>query len=139
MPRGHAAPPRPGGGGARKGGRAPATTRTSRIGWALSHMIIAVGGTLVILTAAGTAIGLGHGARAGSLGDEVARMAGAALAQQAGREDGALTDLWGDFFQQHYKKMSPDEVAAAVAFLASDEASYFVGDTLKPSGGFTTV
>lgn len=56
-------------------------TRTSRIGWALSHMVIAVGGTLVILAVAGTAIGLGHGARAGSLGNEVARMAGAALAQ----------------------------------------------------------
>jgi polyether ionophore transport system permease protein len=56
-------------------------TRTSRIGWALSHIVIAVGGTLVILTVAGAAIGLGHGARAGALGEEVARMAGAALAQ----------------------------------------------------------
>lgn len=33
----------------------------------------------------------------------------------------------------------PDEVASAVAFLASDEASYFVGDTVTPAGGFTTV
>jgi 3-oxoacyl-[acyl-carrier protein] reductase len=33
----------------------------------------------------------------------------------------------------------PEEVAAVVAFLASDEASYFVGDTVTPSGGFTTV
>lgn len=56
-------------------------TRTSRIGWALSHMVIAVGGTLVILTVAGIAIGLGLGARGGSLGSEVARMAGAGLAQ----------------------------------------------------------
>jgi ABC-2 type transport system permease protein len=56
-------------------------TRTSRIGWALSHIVIAVAGTLVILTVAGVAIGLGHGARAGSLSSEVARMAGAALAQ----------------------------------------------------------
>jgi polyether ionophore transport system permease protein len=56
-------------------------TRTSRIGWALSHIVIAVGGTLVILTVVGVAIGLGHGARAGSLGGEVARMAGAGLAQ----------------------------------------------------------
>ncbi|HEX5189440.1 MAG TPA: ABC transporter permease [Streptosporangiaceae bacterium] len=56
-------------------------TRTSRMGWALSHIVIAVAGTLMILTVAGVAIGLGHGARAGSLGSEVARMAGAALAQ----------------------------------------------------------
>jgi 3-oxoacyl-[acyl-carrier protein] reductase len=31
-----------------------------------------------------------------------------------------------------------DEVAATVAFLASDEASYFVGATLSPNGGLLT-
>lgn len=30
---------------------------------------------------------------------------------------------------------TPEEVAAAVAFLASDEASFFVGATLSPNGG----
>jgi 3-oxoacyl-[acyl-carrier protein] reductase len=34
---------------------------------------------------------------------------------------------------------TPDEIAATVAFLASDEASYFVGETVSPNGGFTTV
>lgn len=29
----------------------------------------------------------------------------------------------------------PEEVAAAVAFLAGDEASFFVGDTISPNGG----
>jgi len=56
-------------------------TRTGRIGWALSHLVIAVGGSMVILAVAGIGVGLGHGARSGSLGTEVARMAGAALAQ----------------------------------------------------------
>ena len=32
----------------------------------------------------------------------------------------------------------PDEIAAAVAFLASDDASYFVGATLSPNGGLVT-
>lgn len=33
---------------------------------------------------------------------------------------------------------SPEEVAATVAFLASDDASYFVGATLSPNGGLVT-
>lgn len=32
----------------------------------------------------------------------------------------------------------PDEVAATVAFLAGDDAAFFVGDTVTPSGGFLT-
>jgi 3-oxoacyl-[acyl-carrier protein] reductase len=33
----------------------------------------------------------------------------------------------------------PEEVAAAVAFLASDDAAFFVGQTLSPNGGIVTV
>jgi 3-oxoacyl-[acyl-carrier protein] reductase len=32
----------------------------------------------------------------------------------------------------------PEEIAAAAAFLASDDASYFVGATLSPNGGLVT-
>jgi 3-oxoacyl-[acyl-carrier protein] reductase len=32
-----------------------------------------------------------------------------------------------------------EEVAAAVVFLAGDEAGYFVGQTLSPNGGLVTV
>jgi 3-oxoacyl-[acyl-carrier protein] reductase len=32
----------------------------------------------------------------------------------------------------------PEEIAATVAFLASDDASFFVGDTISPNGGFVT-
>ena len=32
----------------------------------------------------------------------------------------------------------PDEIAAAAAFLASDDASFFVGETVSPNGGFVT-
>jgi 3-oxoacyl-[acyl-carrier protein] reductase len=33
---------------------------------------------------------------------------------------------------------TPDEIAATVAFLASDDAAYFVGATLSPNGGLVT-
>jgi 3-oxoacyl-[acyl-carrier protein] reductase len=32
----------------------------------------------------------------------------------------------------------PDEIAATVAFLASDDAGYYVGATLTPNGGLVT-
>ncbi len=31
----------------------------------------------------------------------------------------------------------PDEIARAIVFLCSDDASYFTGTTLTPDGGFT--
>lgn len=34
---------------------------------------------------------------------------------------------------------TPAEVAAAVVFLASDEAGFFVGETLSPNGGLVTI
>ena len=33
----------------------------------------------------------------------------------------------------------PEEIAATVAFLASDDATFFVGETLSPNGGIVTV
>jgi 3-oxoacyl-[acyl-carrier protein] reductase len=34
---------------------------------------------------------------------------------------------------------TPAEVAAAVVFLASDDAGFFVGETLSPNGGLVTI
>jgi 3-oxoacyl-[acyl-carrier protein] reductase len=33
----------------------------------------------------------------------------------------------------------PEEIAAAIAFLCSDDASFFVGETISPNGGFVTI
>ena len=33
----------------------------------------------------------------------------------------------------------PEEIAATVAFLASDDASFFVGETVSPNGGIVTI
>ena len=33
----------------------------------------------------------------------------------------------------------PEEIAATVAFLASDDAAFFIGETLSPNGGIVTV
>jgi 3-oxoacyl-[acyl-carrier protein] reductase len=32
----------------------------------------------------------------------------------------------------------PEEIAATVAFLAGDDASFFVGETVSPNGGVVT-
>ena len=56
-------------------------TGASRTGWGLSHLAIAAAGTIVILVATGLGAGLGYGYRSGGGGAEVARLAGAGLAQ----------------------------------------------------------
>lgn len=55
-----------------------------RIRWGLSHMLVAVAGTAVLLAIAGVATGLGYALRAGgtvTAGGEVLRMLGAGLAE----------------------------------------------------------
>jgi ABC-2 type transport system permease protein len=56
-------------------------TSTSRIRWGLSHLMIAAGGTLVLLTAMGFGAGLGFVARSGGGGHQIAVLIGAGLAQ----------------------------------------------------------
>jgi ABC-2 type transport system permease protein len=56
-------------------------TATGRIRWALSHIAVAVAGTVLLLAVAGVATGLGYGLRVGSASTEVARMTGAAMGQ----------------------------------------------------------
>jgi ABC-2 type transport system permease protein len=56
-------------------------TATGRIRWGLSHVVVAVAGSALLLAVAGVAAGLGYGLRTGSPGTEVARLLGAALVQ----------------------------------------------------------
>jgi ABC-2 type transport system permease protein len=56
-------------------------TSTSRIGWAASHVVFMVGGTAVLLLAAGLLTGLVQGAHDGTIGHTVGRDLAAALAQ----------------------------------------------------------
>jgi ABC-2 type transport system permease protein len=52
-----------------------------RVRWGLSHLMVAVAGTALLLAIAGAATGLGYGIRAGGTGHQVAAMLGAGLAQ----------------------------------------------------------
>jgi ABC-2 type transport system permease protein len=52
-----------------------------RVRWGLSHLIVAVAGTALLLVLAGLATGLGYGVSVGGAGGETARMLGAAAAQ----------------------------------------------------------
>ncbi len=56
-------------------------TAVGRIRWGLSHVVVAVFGTAVLLAIAGLAAGLGYGLRIGQAGPQAARMIGAAMAQ----------------------------------------------------------
>jgi ABC-2 type transport system permease protein len=52
-----------------------------RVRWGLSHLIVAVAGTALLLMLAGLATGLGYGLSVGGAGGATARMLGAAVAQ----------------------------------------------------------
>jgi ABC-2 type transport system permease protein len=52
-----------------------------RVRWGLSHLIVAVAGTALLLVVAGVASGLGYGLSVGGAGGATARMLGAAIAQ----------------------------------------------------------
>ena len=52
-----------------------------RVRWGLSHVLVALAGTTLLLAVAGVATGLGYGLRAGDMGGEMARLLGAGLAQ----------------------------------------------------------
>ncbi|SDI14770.1 ABC-2 type transport system permease protein [Actinokineospora alba] len=51
-----------------------------RTRWALSHLVVALGGTTVLMVVLGLSVGFAHGARVGDLG-QVGRVLGGALAQ----------------------------------------------------------
>jgi len=52
-----------------------------RVRWGLSHVVVAVAGTAMLLAIAGVATGLGYGLRVGGTGAWVTRMLGAGLAE----------------------------------------------------------
>src|SRR5215467_12623077 len=56
-------------------------TSTGRIAWGFSHLLIAVAGTVAILTTAGLGAGLGFVYRSGGGGAEIGRLVAAGLAQ----------------------------------------------------------
>ena len=56
-------------------------TSVTRISWGLSHLLIAAGGTIVILAATGLGTGLGYALRSPGGGSELGQLVGAGLAQ----------------------------------------------------------
>jgi ABC-2 type transport system permease protein len=56
-------------------------TPVGRARWAVSHLIVTVGGTALVLAAAGVGTGVFYGVRAGDLGTQVPRLLGAAMVQ----------------------------------------------------------
>lgn len=56
-------------------------TGVSRVSWALSHLLVALFGTALLVTATGAAAGLAHGAQTGDMGRAFGRVVEAALVQ----------------------------------------------------------
>jgi ABC-2 type transport system permease protein len=56
-------------------------TRVTRTRWVMSHVVIAIGGTALLLAIGGGATGLAHGLRTGDVAGQVPPVVGGALAQ----------------------------------------------------------
>lgn len=56
-------------------------TAVSRVRWTLSHLVLALGGTVAVMTAGGLAAGIAHGIRSGDPGGQLVRLVAAAWVQ----------------------------------------------------------
>ncbi|WP_415924551.1 ABC transporter permease [Streptomyces sp. MI02-7b] len=56
-------------------------TGVGRVRWAMSHTLLAAGGSVLLLLVSGLAMGLGYGATTGGTGHQMVRLTGAALVQ----------------------------------------------------------
>lgn len=54
-------------------------TRATRVGWAMSHVLVALAGTVIVMAVMGLALGLVRGAQVGDVGGTVASLVGASL------------------------------------------------------------
>jgi ABC-2 type transport system permease protein len=108
-------------------------TAAGRVRWGLSHVAVAVAGTVLLLAVAGVAAGLGYGLRTGSAGPEAARLLGAALVQlpAALAVAGAAVALFG---------LAPRAcVAGAWSVLAVVVVIALFGQVLRLSGWVTGI
>jgi ABC-2 type transport system permease protein len=108
-------------------------TAAGRIRWGLSHVVVAVAGSALLLAVAGVAAGLGYGLRTGSAGTELARLLGAALVQLPATlaVAGAAVALFG---------LAPRAcVAGAWAVLGAVVVIALFGQVLRLSGWVTGI
>jgi ABC-2 type transport system permease protein len=98
-------------------------TPVSRLGWALSHLLVTLVGVTVLMSVQGVAAGLVRGLVAGDVADEVLRTWGAALVQVFAIAvfAGVVTALFG---------LAPRWAPAGWGFLAAGLLIFFLGSVV---------